>query len=234
MSGANVTMVSTGRCTIDADQAGDADYLAAPTVSGSFNINPQPPQITSGPPPGGTFGSSYSFVATASGTAPIVFSATGLPPGLSISSAGAISGTPTAAGSFTGSITASDGTAPDAVQPFTIVIAKAAQTITFAPLADRLLSATPFTLSATASSALPVSFQSLTPAVCTASGSTLTMLAPGTCRIEADQPGDADYLAAPAVTNSFTITAAIPALSTNWLLLLAAAIGLLAVMRIRS
>ena len=45
-----------------------------------------------------------------------------LPTGLSLSSAGVISGTPTVLGSFSGTVTASNGTAPAATQNFTIVI----------------------------------------------------------------------------------------------------------------
>ncbi|MBI4740316.1 MAG: putative Ig domain-containing protein [Betaproteobacteria bacterium] len=50
------------------------------------------------------------------------FSAIGLPPGLLMSSSGLIRGTPTLAGTYSGIVTASNGTAPDATQSFTIVI----------------------------------------------------------------------------------------------------------------
>jgi hypothetical protein len=50
-----------------------------------------------------------------------------LPDGLSITSAGLISGTPTVAGTFSGTITATNGTSPDATQAFTITINTALQ-----------------------------------------------------------------------------------------------------------
>src|SRR5690606_39501052 len=53
-------------------------------------------------------------------------SAGALPPGLTLSADGVLSGTPDAAGVYSGEVTASNGTAPDAVQPFTISIAAAA------------------------------------------------------------------------------------------------------------
>ncbi|GAA1290549.1 S8 family peptidase [Saccharothrix xinjiangensis] len=54
-------------------------------------------------------GTPVSLQLTASGgTPPYSFSATGLPPGLSISSSGLISGTPTATGSYSVSVTATD------------------------------------------------------------------------------------------------------------------------------
>lgn len=81
----------------------------------------------------------------------------------------------------------------------------AAQTIAFAPLANREISAAKVRLSATASSGLPVGFGSNTPAACSVTGDLLTLLAPGTCQIEASQGGDSVYAAAPVVRQSFTI-----------------------------
>jgi hypothetical protein len=99
----------------------------APDATQAFTIvvgsEPVAPTITSAPPPGtGTVGMPYSHTVTATGTAPITFTATGLPPGLGISSAGAISGTPTTAGTYNGTIAAANGVAPDATQAFTIVV----------------------------------------------------------------------------------------------------------------
>jgi hypothetical protein len=62
-------------------------------------------------------------------------------------------------------------------------------------------------LTASASSGLPVSFASLTPAVCTVSGVTATMVNPGTCTIQALQPGNGMFAAAAPVSQSFTVTA---------------------------
>jgi len=70
-------------------------------------------------------GSPYYHAVVASGTAPITFAATGLPSGLSLSAAGVISGSPSATGTFNGTITASNGTDPDAVQLFSITIESA-------------------------------------------------------------------------------------------------------------
>jgi hypothetical protein len=83
----------------------------------------------------------------------------------------------------------------------------ASQTITFAPLPNQVYGAPPFTVSATATSGLPVSFASLTPTVCGVSGSSVTLLAVGTCSIQATQPGNAQYAAAAPVNQSFTVTA---------------------------
>ncbi|HYA17437.1 MAG TPA: hypothetical protein VEF06_08220, partial [Bryobacteraceae bacterium] len=81
-----------------------------------------------------------------------------------------------------------------------------AQTITFGALSNVSFSANPLPLNATASSGLTVIFYSTTTATCTVSGSFLTLVSAGTCSVTAIQPGNSIYSAAPAVTDSFTIT----------------------------
>jgi hypothetical protein len=90
----------------------------------------------------------------------------------------------------------------------TVTPGTASQTITFGPLANRTLGTAPFTVSATASSDLPVSFNSQTTSVCTVSGSLVTLVAVGTCTIRATQAGNATYAAATPVNQSFQVTPA--------------------------
>jgi hypothetical protein len=81
--------------------------------------------------------------------------------------------------------------------------AVSAQTISFPLQADQ-----PFVLygtflidpPATASSGLPVSYASGTPGVCFVHMQTVIMLAPGSCTVVASQPGDAQWLPAPDVS----------------------------------
>jgi S-layer homology domain len=80
-----------------------------------------------------------------------------------------------------------------------------AQSITFLPLINQPLSASPITVSAIASSGLPVTFSSNTAGVCTVSGTTVTLLASGLCSITAYQGGGGLYLPAPPVTQVFTV-----------------------------
>ncbi len=65
------------------------------------------------------------------------------------------------------------------------------------------------TVSATATSGLPVIFGSATPSVCTVNNSSglVTNLSAGTCTIVANQPGDANYYAAPALTIDLLVNA---------------------------
>ena len=65
---------------------------------------------------------------------------------------------------------------------------------------DTALNASPVTLSAEASSALAVTYASNSLAICTVSGSSVTLLAVGVCSITANQSGNGTFLAAdPAV-----------------------------------
>jgi Tol biopolymer transport system component len=78
------------------------------------------------------------------------------------------------------------------------------QTITFAPLANKTYGERDFTVSATASSGLPVSFA--TAGDCTISGATIHITRPGSCAVTASQPGDANYNEATDVLRSFAIS----------------------------
>ena len=87
----------------------------------------QAPSITDGPPPAATLHTAYSFTYTASGDPTPVFSVTSgvLPSGLALSSAGIISGTPSATGTYPGTVTASNGVGIAATQNFSIVVQQA-------------------------------------------------------------------------------------------------------------
>jgi serine/threonine-protein kinase len=92
----------------------------------------------------GTEGTAYSAaVAATGGTGTATWTATGLPAGLSISSAGTISGTPTASGTFPVVVTATAGTSVSA----TLNLVINPVTVTASPLPDPTVSATPTTTS---------------------------------------------------------------------------------------
>jgi len=121
VSGTTASLISYGTCTIQATQAGNSEYFAAPSVSRSFGVG------------------------------------------------------------------------------------HASQTIAFPAIASQT-KGTQLHLSATATSGLAVSFASTTSAVCTVSGTTASLVATGTCTIQATQAGSNEYFAAPAVSRSFTVT----------------------------
>lgn len=100
---------------------------------------------------------------------------------------------------------ASFAAAPTVMQRFGVTLI--AQTISFAPFATQTLGAAPFSVTATASSGLPVSFASLTPTICSVSGNSVTLATVGLCTLEADQPGNGQYAAAPSVMQTFSVAA---------------------------
>ena len=87
-------------------------------------------------------------------------------------------------------------------------VAKTAQTINFTSPANQTIGAAPLNLAASASSGLAVTLASGTPLVCTLNGTTLTLVAPGSCSVSASQLGNTAYLAATPVSYTFTISAA--------------------------
>ncbi|HFA49705.1 MAG TPA: PKD domain-containing protein [Bacteroidetes bacterium] len=79
------------------------------------------------------------------------------------------------------------------------------QTITFPSIADKETTSAPFTISASATSGLPVSF-SIVSGPATISGSTITLDGTtGTVTVRATQGGDANWNPAPAVERSFAV-----------------------------
>lgn len=177
----------------------------------TFSIAPPTLVISPATLPGGTSGVAYSqSLSTSGGIAPYTYSIVSgsLPVGVSFSSSGTLSGTPSVAGSYTFTIRSTDDAGYHADIAYTLAIGGASQTITFAAQPAQVFVANgTFALNppATASSGLAVSYSSQTASVCSISGTTVTMLAAGSCVIAADQAGDASYLAAAQVTQTIAI-----------------------------
>ena len=91
-------------------------------------------------------------------------------------------------------------------QIFTVRASLQSQAITFG-VAPRLYVNNAGSLSATASSGLAVTFSSATPSVCSVSGSTVTGVSVGNCRILANQVGNSTYNQAPQVSQTITVMA---------------------------
>jgi len=90
-----------------------------------LTVNGPPPKISiTGPIPAATMGSSFNLGFSASGgVPPYLFSATGLPAGLTFSGAGLISGSPTVAGTFNVTVTVTDFIGQTDSTSFTINVA---------------------------------------------------------------------------------------------------------------
>jgi hypothetical protein len=79
------------------------------------------------------------------------------------------------------------------------------QTITFGAPASKIFGDAPFTLAATSTSGLTVTFTSSDPTVISISGTTATVVGAGTANITAHQAGDSTYAAASPVTHAVVV-----------------------------
>ncbi|MBO2614116.1 tandem-95 repeat protein [Shewanella algae] len=216
-----LTFVTTGNCSIDADQAGDSSYNAAPTVTQSFTVNavvPGAPTSVNAVASDASATVSFSAPASNGGAAISSYTVTSTPGGITASGAGSpltVSGLSNGTDySFTVSASNTAGTGPTS-SPSNTVTPKASQSISFSNPGAQSFGTTP-TLTATASSGLTPVFSSSTTGVCTITASgTLTFVTTGNCSIDADQPGDSSYNAAPTVTQSFTVNAVVPGAPTS-------------------
>jgi CSLREA domain-containing protein len=113
---------------------------------------------------------------------------------------------PTNAGSYA-IVATVDDTSYNGQGTGTLTINKGSQTINFGALVNKTYGDPPFTVSATASSGLAVSFQ-IVSGPATISGNTITIAGAGSVTVGASQAGDANHNAAPSVEHIFTVNKA--------------------------
>ncbi len=217
ISGNTLVVTGVGTIAVAANQAGNADYSAAPQVTQSVVVNRTTPtfSVSCSPNPV-VYGANTTCTATigngATGT--IGFYING-----SIWMNVPISGGSASATGFAGQAPATysvtvdyDGDANNNGESAgtTVTVTQATQSITFTPPASPLtFGVAPITLSASASSGLGVSFSILS-GPGTVSGNILTITGAGTVVVAANQPGNADYSAAPQVTATIVVNKATP------------------------
>jgi large repetitive protein len=169
--------------TVTATDSGATGTGAPFTVARNYTVDVPAPTITLSPAslPGGTAASAYSQTLSATGgIAPYTFtvSAGALPAGLTLSSAGVLSGTPTASGSFNFTARASDANSQVGSRAYTLVIA--APTLSLAPASlPNAIGSQPYSASFVASGGTApytyaVSAGALPPGLSLASGGSLT------------------------------------------------------------
>jgi len=200
-SGAMFTMTSgAGTCLVRYDQPGQGDYNAAPQMVESVAAQKTEQTIAFGALAAKTYGDpDFPVNASASSGLAVSFSASGnctlSGPLVHITGAGTCAVTASQPGD------ANYNAAPNASQSFSV--AKANQTITFGALANKANGAANFTVSASASSGLAVSFAAR--GKCSVSAATVHLTGAGSCTVTASQPGDANYNPAPDVSRTFSI-----------------------------
>ena len=219
----NVSVVSSPpgqQCTVGSGSgtniSGDISSVSLTCATVVVTINPTTL-------PAASFNAAYSQTLTATsangGVGPYTFtiSAGALPPGITLSNAGVLSGTPTATGTYNFTVSAASSNGFSGTRAYSLVVAQVAQAITnfiANPAAPVFTPSGTFALSANGgASGNPVVFASSTPSVCTVAGSTATMVSAGNCALTANQAGNANFTAAPQVTLNVTIGAATQAIT---------------------
>jgi hypothetical protein len=211
-----VHITAAGSCTITASQAGDANYNAATNVPRSFAIDKANQTITFNPLANKTFGDpDFSVSASASSGLTVSLAASG-----NCTVTGPSPGTVHITGAGSCAITASqagDGNYNAATNvPRSFAIDKANQTITFNALANKTFGDPDFSVSASASSGLAVSFAASGNCTVTSpSPGTVHITGAGSCAITASQAGDGNYNAATYVPRSFTVDKANQTITFN-------------------
>ncbi len=204
VSGSTVTLLKAGVCTITGSQSGNAGYAAAAPVTQSFNIGIGAQTITFNAIASRVLGSTPMVAtATASSGLAVAFASNSQ----AVCSVSGVVVTLLSTGSC--SITASQAgnanyfTAQPVDQSFQVT--PGTQVIAFAALQGKTFGVAPLTVSATSSAGLPVTFLSTTPAVCSVSGTIVTLTGVGACTIQATQPGNVNYSAASSMDQTFTV-----------------------------
>lgn len=226
VAGSTATIVAAGACALTANQTGNANYIAAPEASLTVVIAKQSQVITlQAPPsnvvfaPGGTF-----TVAGTGGASGLPVTFTIAESSASVCTSGGSNGTTITMLSAGDCVVHADQAgnsnyeaATRATQ--TVSIGKATQTLTFDSQAEQVLGAggtfsiNPLATSASPNSGAPIVYRSLTEAICTLSGTEVTVVSSGTYDVEASQAGDVSYSDAAVVQQSISITAPITSFS---------------------
>ena len=223
IAGSTVSFLTVGTCVIDADQAGDANYNAAPQAQQSFAVakGDQTISFTSTAPAAATVGgATYTVTATASPSGlPVAFTIDAVATSVCSIAGSTVSfiGTGTCVIDANQAGDANYNAAPQAQQSF--AVGKGDQTISFTSTAptDAKVGGPTYTVTATATSGLAVAFtiDASATSVCSIAGSTVSFIGSGICVIDANQPGDANYNAAPQAQQSFSVYQAPAITSAN-------------------
>lgn len=204
VSGNIVTIKGCGETNIIASQAGNDDYLAAPTVTRTLTVNKRTQTITFEELPVKTY-EDIPFTLTASSNEglPITYQS------INTEVATIDGATLTIVGAGTTEIIASqEGDATHyAAAPVTrtLTVNKRAQTITMGPLEPRVYGDAPIELNMYTDKNLEIVYTSDNEAVASVSGNIVTIKHPGTATITANQSGTKNYLPAAEVKRTLTV-----------------------------
>jgi hypothetical protein len=205
INGSTVTLEAIGYCGVFASQPGNNEFAAAAWVGRNIEVVKASQTITFPTMSSQPANTTFTLPATASSGLPITYNSS-TPTLCTISGGTANLLAPGECGIYASQSGNNNYMAATTVGR-NIEIVKASQTITFPAMLPQPVN-TAYTLPATASSGLPITYTSTTPSLCTISGGTANLLAPGYCGIQASQPGNSEYAAATTVGRNLEIVKA--------------------------
>ena len=205
------TSLPEGTDTVTATYSGDSNHGGS---SGNFvesiNANSQTIMFSMLPPSSASYSSSFTVAATASSGLPVAFTSAG-----SCSNMGTTytmtSGTGTCSVIANQAGNSTYGAAPTVT--YSVNATKATPSVTFMGLPSSLAFANAYTLTATTNASTTAVISNSTPAVCSLTGSVVTIVADaGTCTVTAQWAADSNYTSATR-TQSGTATKGVPVIT---------------------
>jgi serine/threonine protein kinase len=215
ISASIVTFNQPGRCVIDANQVGNANYQPAPQAQQTITVDAAPQAISFTAPASGSVGGSAALSAAGGGSGnPVVLTVASGGTGVcSVSGADGATVSYLAAGSCViGANQVGNANYQPAPQiQRTITVNAAPQAISFTAPASGSVGGSAALSAAGGRSGNPVVFTVASggTGVCSVSGAdgaTVSYLAAGSCVIDANQVGNADYQAAPEVPRTIAVS----------------------------
>ncbi|MEI7776277.1 MAG: immunoglobulin domain-containing protein, partial [Verrucomicrobiota bacterium] len=200
-----LTLLAAGTVTLQTDQAGNENYNPAPPVVQSLQVLKAPQSIDFAPLDSKTYlDAPFTLSATSSSSLPVAFQV--------LSGSATISnGTLSIIGAGTVTVRASQSGGsnflPAAPVEQSFFVSRANQTLAFGTLSAKTFRDAPFSLTASASSSLPVDFQVLSGSA-TVSNGTLSIIGAGMVTVRATQVGNSNFSPAASVDQSFLVSRA--------------------------
>ena len=200
-----VNTLAVGTHVLSARYSGDSNFQPSTAPNQTVVVSLKTQTITFPAIPNhGVTDAPFALNATASSGLPVTYIVSSGPATVSGSTV-TLTGTGTVVIQASQAGNSTYAAATPVTQSFTVSIAS--QTITFPAIPNHTFGDAPFTLGATASSNLAVTY-SVTAGPATVAGSVVTLTGAGTITIQASQAGNATYSAATPVSQSFTVAQA--------------------------
>lgn len=202
-----IHIVAAGTSVITASQGGNTNYNAAPDVQQTLTVSKSTQTITFPALDAVTYGDpDFDAGATASSGLTVTYTSGNTDVATVEGGLISINGAGTAV--ITASQSGDENYDAAATVQQTLTVNKAPQTITFGSLPAYIYGDPDFSLTATASSGLEVTFTGDNDAVASLEGNTVHITGAGSAVITARQPGNENYLAAPEINQTLVISRA--------------------------